>query len=285
MRLSRPDHDDDLVIVKSFLARGRGLGARERGAVRAARRRARADVLRSGARAARPRPRPTSATGRTWRTRCSATTRRRPSGRCSAGPTALARPAPRVARAPRDVPRSARRAGRRTADRRGAGVGIELARHRPRGGRAVRRARGRDLRPRRSTSCATSRTGSAATARPRSLPPTRARTTTSASATATCCSTSRAPQWRHVAWDLAYLRVPWPTCWCSWRLPDCRRRCSRSRRTGPKPAPGLADVAGRRHRRGRGRLGFRVGAPVPRQRAWATTTRSTRTGRRPPAAR
>ncbi len=27
-------------------------------------------------------------------------------------------------------------------------------------------------------------------------------------------------QWRHVAWDVAYLRVPWPTCWCSWRMPD-----------------------------------------------------------------
>lgn len=27
-------------------------------------------------------------------------------------------------------------------------------------------------------------------------------------------------QWRHPAWDLAYLRVPWPSCWCSWRLPD-----------------------------------------------------------------
>jgi hypothetical protein len=27
-------------------------------------------------------------------------------------------------------------------------------------------------------------------------------------------------QWRHVAWDIAYLRVPWPTCWCSWRLPE-----------------------------------------------------------------
>jgi hypothetical protein len=26
-------------------------------------------------------------------------------------------------------------------------------------------------------------------------------------------------QWRHVAWDLAYLAVPWPSCWCSWRLP------------------------------------------------------------------
>jgi hypothetical protein len=26
-------------------------------------------------------------------------------------------------------------------------------------------------------------------------------------------------QWRAVAWDVAYLRVPWPTCWCSWRMP------------------------------------------------------------------
>ncbi len=25
---------------------------------------------------------------------------------------------------------------------------------------------------------------------------------------------------RHVAWEAAYLTVPWPTCWCSWRLPD-----------------------------------------------------------------
>lgn len=27
-------------------------------------------------------------------------------------------------------------------------------------------------------------------------------------------------QWRHIAWDVAYLSVPWPSCWCSWRLPD-----------------------------------------------------------------
>jgi hypothetical protein len=27
-------------------------------------------------------------------------------------------------------------------------------------------------------------------------------------------------QWRHVAWDVAYLLVPWPSCWCSWRMPD-----------------------------------------------------------------
>lgn len=26
-------------------------------------------------------------------------------------------------------------------------------------------------------------------------------------------------QLRHVAWDAAYLLVPWPSCWCSWQLP------------------------------------------------------------------
>jgi hypothetical protein len=26
-------------------------------------------------------------------------------------------------------------------------------------------------------------------------------------------------EWRHVAWDAAYLIVPWPSCWCSFRLP------------------------------------------------------------------
>lgn len=24
--------------------------------------------------------------------------------------------------------------------------------------------------------------------------------------------------WRPIAWDAAYLRVPWPTCWCAWSL-------------------------------------------------------------------
>jgi hypothetical protein len=24
---------------------------------------------------------------------------------------------------------------------------------------------------------------------------------------------------RHVAWDAAYLLVPWPSCWCSWNIP------------------------------------------------------------------
>jgi len=27
-------------------------------------------------------------------------------------------------------------------------------------------------------------------------------------------------EWRHIAWDVAYLRVPWPSCWCAWRLPE-----------------------------------------------------------------
>ncbi len=26
-------------------------------------------------------------------------------------------------------------------------------------------------------------------------------------------------QVRHMAWDVAYLRVPWPSCWCCWALP------------------------------------------------------------------
>lgn len=25
---------------------------------------------------------------------------------------------------------------------------------------------------------------------------------------------------RHIAWEAAHLLVPWPTCWCSWALPD-----------------------------------------------------------------
>jgi hypothetical protein len=27
-------------------------------------------------------------------------------------------------------------------------------------------------------------------------------------------------QVRHVAWDAAYLTVPWPSCWCSWLMPE-----------------------------------------------------------------
>jgi hypothetical protein len=29
-----------------------------------------------------------------------------------------------------------------------------------------------------------------------------------------------AAEFRHPAWEAAYLRVPWPTCWCSWALPE-----------------------------------------------------------------
>lgn len=25
---------------------------------------------------------------------------------------------------------------------------------------------------------------------------------------------------RHRAWEAAYLRVPWPSCWCAWQVPD-----------------------------------------------------------------
>lgn len=40
-------------------------------------------------------------------------------------------------------------------------------------------------------------------------------------------------QVRHVAWDAAYLTVPWPSCWCSWRLPDdVARRALGHWRTG-----------------------------------------------------
>jgi hypothetical protein len=31
---------------------------------------------------------------------------------------------------------------------------------------------------------------------------------------------------RHVAWDAAYLTVPWPTCWCSWRMPEAVREAA-----------------------------------------------------------
>ena len=48
-------------------------------------------------------------------------------------------------------------------------------------------------------------------------------------------------QWRHVAWDVAYLLVPWPSCWCSWRLPDevAARAVAAYRSTA---APAMPDV-------------------------------------------
>jgi len=38
---------------------------------------------------------------------------------------------------------------------------------------------------------------------------------------------------RHVAWDVSYLTVPWPSCWCCWRLPAevAREAIDRYRRT------------------------------------------------------
>lgn len=48
-------------------------------------------------------------------------------------------------------------------------------------------------------------------------------------------------EWRHVAWDLAYLRVPWPTCWCSWRLPAAVADAALGRYRAVA-GPGFADV-------------------------------------------
>lgn len=40
-------------------------------------------------------------------------------------------------------------------------------------------------------------------------------------------------QWRHVAWDVAYLTAPWPSCWCSWRMPaDVSERAVERYRAG-----------------------------------------------------
>jgi hypothetical protein len=50
-------------------------------------------------------------------------------------------------------------------------------------------------------------------------------------------------QWRHIAWDAAYLRVPWPSCWCSWRMPnDVADRALDHYREAAAPAlPEVAD--------------------------------------------
>ena len=77
-------------------------------------------------------------------------------------------------------------------------------------------------------------------------------------------------QWRHVAWDVAYLRVPWPTCWCSWRLPDdvADAAVAAYRRVAGPAFAAVADPAfDARRRGGRGRLVAHVGRAVPRQRA------------------
>lgn len=50
-------------------------------------------------------------------------------------------------------------------------------------------------------------------------------------------------QWRHIAWDVAYLRVPWPTCWCSWRVPNdvADRALDRYREAAAPVIPQVAD--------------------------------------------
>jgi hypothetical protein len=52
-------------------------------------------------------------------------------------------------------------------------------------------------------------------------------------------------EWRHLAWDVAYLRVPWPTCWCSWRIPDdvAARAVDAYRRVAADAFPEVADPA------------------------------------------
>ena len=52
-------------------------------------------------------------------------------------------------------------------------------------------------------------------------------------------------QWRHVAWDVAYLTVPWPSCWCSWRLPEAVSAAAIAayRRVASPTLPEVADAA------------------------------------------
>jgi hypothetical protein len=54
-----------------------------------------------------------------------------------------------------------------------------------------------------------------------------------------------AAEFRHPAWEAAYLRVPWPTCWCAWALPaavaERALECWRAA-IGPLPAGFDADL-------------------------------------------
>lgn len=50
-------------------------------------------------------------------------------------------------------------------------------------------------------------------------------------------------EFRPVAWDAAYLRVPWPTCWCSWALPaDAAERALGHWRAAVGPLPAGFDA-------------------------------------------
>ncbi|WP_076260587.1 phosphotransferase [Intrasporangium flavum] len=51
--------------------------------------------------------------------------------------------------------------------------------------------------------------------------------------------------WRPVAWDVAYLRVPWPTCWCAWSLEASAAQVAleRWRAVAAQAWPGVATEA------------------------------------------
>ena len=52
-------------------------------------------------------------------------------------------------------------------------------------------------------------------------------------------------QWRHAAWDVAYLFVPWPSCWCAWSIPDglARQAFADYREAAAPGLPAVADEA------------------------------------------
>jgi hypothetical protein len=49
-------------------------------------------------------------------------------------------------------------------------------------------------------------------------------------------------EWRPIAWDVAYLTVPWPSCWCSFRLPGdiVENAVSRYRKVAAQHLPYVA---------------------------------------------
>lgn len=51
--------------------------------------------------------------------------------------------------------------------------------------------------------------------------------------------------YRHVAWDAAYLTVPWPSCWCAWAIPEdlAERALDRWRRDVAVAMPYVATPA------------------------------------------
>jgi hypothetical protein len=64
---------------------------------------------------------------------------------------------------------------------------------------------------------------------------------------------------RHVAWDVSYLTVPWPSCWCCWRLPGevARQAIDRYRGTVRPVLPG-ADSEGFRQAVDRATVGWAI---------------------------